>query len=268
MNELLTTFRQLHQGPEVLRLANAWDAGSARLIESLGARAVATTSAGVSWSQGYADGQAMPAEVAIAAARSIARVLKVPLTVDAENGYSDDPQAVAAHVMRLLDSGVAGINIEDGNDAPELLAGKIAAIKNAAAKAGGDIFLNIRTDVYLRGLAPEAERVQEVLARAALYREAGADGLFVPGVTKADDIARIAGAAGLPLNVMDWPGVPPAAQLAELGVRRLSAGSGIAEALWGAGREMAQGFLAGGDIGPLKEKAMTYGAIQQLFAAR
>lgn len=268
MNALVTTFRQLHNGPQLLRLANAWDAGSARLMESLGAQAVATTSAGVSWSQGYADGQKMPADVAIAAARSIARVLKVPLTVDAENGYSDDPQAVAGHVMRLVDSGVAGINIEDGNDAPDLLARKIAAIRNAVAQAGGDIFVNIRTDVYLRNLAPEAERVQEVLTRAALYREAGADGLFVPGVCKPEEIARIAGAAGLPLNVMDWPGVPGTAQLVELGARRLSAGSGIAEALWGVGREMAQGFLAGGDIGPLKEKAMTYGQIQQLFLDR
>ncbi|MES2151855.1 MAG: isocitrate lyase/phosphoenolpyruvate mutase family protein [Pseudomonadota bacterium] len=267
MNQLLTTFRQLHQPPQLLRLANAWDAGSARLIESLGATAVATTSAGLAWSLGYADGHNMPAEAAIATAQNIVRVLSVPLTVDMENGYSDDPKTVAANIMRLVDSGVAGINIEDGGDAPELLARKVEAIKNAAAKAGSDIFINTRTDVYLRGLAPETARVQEALARAALYRAAGADGLFVPGVCKPDEIAAIARSAGLPLNVMDWPGVPSAAQLTELGVRRLSAGSGIAQALWGAAREMAQGFLETGNAGPLAAKALSYGEIQQLFLA-
>jgi 2-methylisocitrate lyase-like PEP mutase family enzyme len=249
-----TAFRHLHQGPQLLRLANAWDAGSARLIESLGASAVATTSAGLAWSLGYADGHNMPARAAIAAAQNIVRVLQVPLTVDMENGYSDNPATVAAYIMLLVDSGVAGINIEDGGDAPSLLARKVEAIKDTVAKAGGDIFVNVRTDVYLRGLAPEGQRVQEVLARAEAYRAAGADGLFVPGIT-----------AGLPLNVMDYPGVPSATELGALGVRRFSAGSGIAQALWGAAREMAQGFLDSGNAGPLAQKAMAYGDVQQLF---
>jgi 2-methylisocitrate lyase-like PEP mutase family enzyme len=260
-----TAFRHLHQGPQLLRLANAWDAGSARLIESLGASAVATTSAGLAWSLGYADGHNMPASAAIAAAQNIVRVLQVPLTVDMENGYSDNPATVAAYIMLLVDSGVAGINIEDGGDAPSLLARKVEAIKDTVAKAGGDIFVNVRTDVYLRGLAPEGQRVQEVLARAEAYRAAGADGLFVPGITAPDEIRQVADAAGLPLNVMDYPGVPSATELGALGVRRFSAGSGIAQALWGAAREMAQGFLDSGNAGPLAQKAMAYGDVQQLF---
>jgi 2-methylisocitrate lyase-like PEP mutase family enzyme len=268
MTRPATAFRQLHQGPELLRLANAWDAGSARLIESLGAPAVATTSAGLAWSLGYADGHNMPASAAIAAAQNIVRVLNVPLTVDMENGYSDKPATVAAYIMLLVDSGVAGINIEDGGDAPVLLARKVEAIKEAVAKAGGDIFINVRTDVYLRGLAPEGQRVREVLARAESYRAAGADGLFVPGICLPDEIREVAAGAGLPLNVMDWPGIPAAAELGALGARRFSAGSGIAQALWGAAREMAQGFLETGSAGPLAQKAMAYGDIQQLFLGR
>src|SRR5882757_561322 len=226
MSELLSTFRKLHQGPDLLRLANAWDAGSARLAESVGAPAVATTSAGVAWSLGYADGGPMPAGAALAAAHNIARVLSVPLTVDFEDGYSADPSVVAGHIVQLVHSGVAGINIEDGAEAPTVLAAKIEAIKKAAAGAGGDIFVNARTDVYLRGLAPEGARVAEVLARAELYRNAGADGLFVPGICVRDEIGQVVDGAGLPLNVMDWPGLP-VAELSALGVRRLSAGAGI-----------------------------------------
>ncbi|CAN7545002.1 isocitrate lyase/phosphoenolpyruvate mutase family protein [Pseudoduganella sp. LjRoot289] len=266
MNERLKTFRQLHDGKQLLRLANAWDAGSARLIESLGAPAIATTSAGVAWTQGYPDG-GMPAELTIAAARNMARVLSVPLTVDIEDGYSADPRAVAEFVQRLVDSGVAGVNLEDRGEAPELMARKIDAIRLLTAQSGTGIFINARTDIFWLRTLPEALRVEETLARAAVYRAAGADGLFVPGIVQPDDIRAVAGAAGLPLNVMGCPGLPPAAELATLGVRRLSAGAGLPRALWGAARGMAQGFLDQGDTGPLAAQGMSYGELQQLFLA-
>lgn len=263
--ERLATFRKLHDGSKLLLLPNAWDAGSARLFESAGATAIATTSSGVSWAQGYADGRQMPVEVALGAARSMVRVLTVPLSVDIENGYSDDPDAVAQNVMRFIEIGVAGINIEDGRDPPQLLAQKIAAIKKLAAQSGRDIFINARTDVYLAGLAPEAERVAQVLARAASYRAAGVDSLFVPGLCKPDEIQTVAAGAGLPLNLMAWPGLPAAAQLGSLGVRRLSAGSAIPQVLWQSARDMAADFLATGNSSPLSEKLMPYSALQQLF---
>ena len=125
-------FRRLHtQG--VLRIANAWDAGSARLIESLGAPAIATTSAGVAWSRGYADGDLLPVEQLFAVAAEIARVVRVPLSMDVEGGYSDDPDVVAGHVVKLAELGVVGINLEDGAAAPELLCAKIVRIKQALA---------------------------------------------------------------------------------------------------------------------------------------
>ena len=258
-------FKKLHDGGKLLHLPNAWDAGSARLFESLGAPAIATTSAGVAWALGYADGDRMPADAAIALAINIKRVLAVPLSVDMENGYSDDASVVAKNVMRLIDAGIAGINLEDGGGSPQLLAEKIAAIKKLAAQSGKDIFINTRTDVYLKGLAPEGERVAEVLKRAAIYKEAGANSLFVPGICKVEDIKAVVAGAGLPVNVMDWPGVPPADELHKLGVVRLSAGSGIPQALWAVAADMAKGFLATGSAGPLIDKAMAYGDLQALF---
>src|SRR5580700_1593138 len=146
-------FRNLHRGPGLLLLPNAWDAITARLIERLGAKAIATTSAGLAWSRGYADGNALPDDQLIAATRDIARVIRVPLTVDIEAGYSDDPRTVARLVTRVLSVGVVGINVEDGTGSPDLLCQKIAAIRENAAHSGVDLFINARTDVYLRGIA-------------------------------------------------------------------------------------------------------------------
>src|SRR5687767_8449868 len=178
--EARDTARQFHDlhARGVLLLPNAWDAGSARLMESLGAKAVATTSAGVAWSHGYPDGDLLPVRRLVATIADIVRVIRVPLTVDVEGGYSDDPAAVAETVAGLIDVGAVGINLEDGGGDPELLCAKIEHIKRASARLGVALFVNTRTDMYLRGLAPPERRVEETLARAARYRAAGADGLF------------------------------------------------------------------------------------------
>lgn len=268
MSQHATTFRQMHGGPGLLRFPNAWDAGSARLFESLGARAIATTSAGVAWALGYPDGGKMPADAAIGAAVNIARVLRVPLSVDMENGYSDDAKTVGETVRRLIDAGIAGINIEDGRDAPAKLAAKIEAIRNAAANAGADIFINARTDVFLASLVDAPQRVGETLSRGAIYRAAGADSLFVPGLRDAGEIAVVVEGAGLPVNLMAYPGLAPAAELERLGVRRLSAGSGIAQMLWGQAGKLAQDFLDSGRSESMAEGAMPYPQLQALFAGR
>lgn len=261
---LLERFRSLHAGPELLVLPNCWDAGSARVIENLGARALATTSAGVAWAHGYPDGNLLPVEHLVFTVRSIARVLSVPLSIDIEAGYSDDLDKVGETAAAVLEAGAVGINIEDGGSPPEMLAAKIARIKQAAAKAGGDLFVNARTDVYLRGLAPAPQRVAETLARAKRYRDAGADGLFVPGLLTVEDLRAVAADAGLPVNVMAWPGLPSVAQLAELGIRRLSAGSAIAQAVWGHVARGATALLRDGRSEP-QEGAMPYGDLQALF---
>jgi 2-methylisocitrate lyase-like PEP mutase family enzyme len=260
------TFRKLHTGPAILVLPNAWDAGSARLIESIGARAIATTSAGVAWSRGYPDGDALPIDLLLATAREIARVVRVPLSVDMESGYSDDPAAVATLATRLIDAGVVGINIEDGAGSPDLLAAKIEAVRRAAARTGVDLFVNARCDVHLRSIATGDEAIEEVVRRATRYRNAGCDGLFVPCLAEGAAIAAVAGAVDpLPLNIMLMPDLPGFDALRAQGVRRLSAGSAIAQAALGHARRLAADFLAG-SAREMFDVAVDYGATNDLFA--
>lgn len=240
------TFHALHASG-FLTLPNAWDAGSARIIETLGAKAVATSSAAVCWAHGYADGHHLPVEFLIATVREITRVVSIPVTCDFEGGYADDPSVVALNVAKVIDAGAVGINIEDGREPPELLARKIAAVREAAARAGVNLFINARTDIFLRGLAEGEAAVAETLRRGALYREAGASGLFVPNVVEEAHIAAIAGDCGLPLNVMARPGLPVAARLEALGARRLSSATGLARAALNALKTATTAFLETGD---------------------
>jgi 2-methylisocitrate lyase-like PEP mutase family enzyme len=257
-------FRGLHQDG-LLILANAWDAGSARLIESLGARAIATTSCGVAWSHGYADGDFLPVPLLVATVAGIARAVKVPITADVEGGYSSEAAAVAETVAKVIDAGAVGINIEDGAGTPDLLCAKIEAARRAASRTGVALFVNARTDVYLRALAPAERRVAETLARAERYRSAGADGIFVPGVMDAAEIRSITSGTPLPLNVMALPGLPAGPALAALGVRRLSSGGDLAQAAFGRVASLAADFLRTGASEPLAGGAMPYGEINALM---
>lgn len=256
------TFRSLHAGPDVLVLTNCWDAFSAKLIASHGARALATSSAAVAWTHGYPDGDALPIELHLQTLRAIRRVIDLPLSVDSEGGYADDPAQVAATIARFVDAGAVGINIEDGAKPVELLAEKIAAIKRALGDA---VFVNARTDVYLRALVPAPDRVRETCARAAKLRAAGADGLFVPGVVDAEEIRTLAAEVVLPLNVLARAGVPNAAALGQLGARRLSAGSGLAQWAWGHLGARAKEFAATGDSAKLLDGSISYATINPQF---
>jgi 2-methylisocitrate lyase-like PEP mutase family enzyme len=266
LGSLVARFHAFHRGPDLLVLANAWDAGSALLMESLGARAIATTSAGIAWSHGYPDGGSLPPSLAVATAAEITRAVRVPVSIDFEGGYSDDPEAVAKLVGKLIDVGVVGINIEDGSGSPDRLCTKIEAIRRMASSLGVELFINARTDVYLRGLVAPSDRVAETRTRAVRYRDAGASGLFVPGLVEQDEIAAIAREVTLPLNVMTAAGLAPSAELAKVGVRRLSSGSAIAEAVWGRARALAAGFLRDGSGLMPVEGAMSYGALNALTA--
>lgn len=262
MNRQAGTFHQLHrQG--LLRLPNAFDAGSARLIESLGAPAIATTSAGVAWAHGYRDGDALPVSRVLDTVRAIARVVRVPVSADIEGGYSDDPAEVGETVAALIDAGAVGINIEDGDGDPSRLCAKIEAARTAAARCGVELFINARTDVYLRGLGAEGERVELALQRGGRYAQSGADGLFVPGVHRPEEIAAVVAGTGLPVNVMARPGLPPAAELERLGVRRLSAGASLAIALQSRLAALALGFLD--DAAPGDGPELGYPEINALF---
>jgi 2-methylisocitrate lyase-like PEP mutase family enzyme len=234
--------RDLHRGNELLVLPNAWDPASAAVIQHAGAPAIATTSAGVAWSCGWPDGDHLPAAEMTGAVRRILRVVDLPLTVDIEEGCSDDPEEVARFVATLVDEGVAGINIEDGSKSPDLLVAKLQAIRAALGKR--DLFINARTDVYLRGMASGDAAVEEVLARAKRYIDAGIDGMFVPGVSVIEEIRRVAkGIAPVPLNVMLVPGLPSHAELVAAGARRLSAGIALPLEAYAATGQKAAEFM-------------------------
>jgi 2-methylisocitrate lyase-like PEP mutase family enzyme len=259
-------FADLHKGPSPLRLPNAWDAGSARLIENLGASAIATTSAGVAWSMGYRDRDAMPLGQHLASVAAIARVINVPLSVDIESGYTGETEDVRNTVGRFIDAGAVGINIQDGHSTPDVLAGKIERAREAGERCGVRIYINARTDVYALGLVPTGDRVTEVLARAKRYADAGADGLFVLGVAARADIKQIAAGTDLLLNVIAWPELPPATELAALGVRRVSVGSWIPQSLWAHTSTLVTDFLTDGRSEPLFEGAAPYSQVDALFS--
>jgi 2-methylisocitrate lyase-like PEP mutase family enzyme len=258
-------FHELHASG-LLLLANAWDAGSARIVAHAGAKAIATSSAAVAWAHGYVDGDKLPTRLLLATTSAIAEAVSIPLTVDIESGYSDDPGQVADVVGAVIDAGAVGINIEDGRGSPDLLCRKIEAARRVAQGRGVDLFINARTDVYLKRLVSAEQCVAETLVRAERYRAAGASGLFPAGVQNEDEIAAIVRGTPLPINVLALPGLPPADRLAALGVRRLSAGSGIAEAVNGAVHAIAQRFLQTGELVNAGHAPLSYGELNGMMA--
>jgi 2-methylisocitrate lyase-like PEP mutase family enzyme len=255
----MTRLHSLHGRGELLVLPNAWDALSARLVEEAGARAIATSSAAVAWAHGYADGQHLPFETLVRTVASIARVVSVPITVDLERGY-DDP---AASVARIVEAGAEGVNLEDAAGPPERFAESVAAVR---ARLGGRVFLNARTCVVLRRAVTGASIVPEVLARARRYADAGADGLFVPALVEADDLAAVADGTTLPLNVMLMPGLPAPDRLRSLGVRRLSCAARVAEVAYDGARRATRALLDHGDVRALVDVEMTYAEVNALLA--
>lgn len=258
----MTAFHDLHRSG-LLILPNAWDAGSAAVMRSLGARAIATTSAGCAWALGWPDGDALPTDRAVQMCADVVRAAKgVPVSVDFEGGYSDDPAEVATTATQLVEVGAQGINIEDGGGSPEAMAAKIAAIR---AAVGDALFINARCDVWLAGVGAPEGRVEEALRRATIYQAAGADGLFAPGLVDPAGIAVLVGGTALPVNLLAFPGLPGAAELEQLGVRRLSAGSGLASAAYGRASALASAFLSTGETEPMLEGALGWGEMNALM---
>ena len=260
---LYTLFASLHTAPQPLVIPNAWDAASAALFADAGASAIATSSASLAWSLGYADGGTLPRDELLAAIRRIQRVIHIPLTVDLEGGYSNDPPTVAALVAEVAALGVAGINLEDGAQAPSLLADKIAASRQALDNT--PIFINTRTDVYLRGMATGDAAVAMALERAALYHSAGADGLFVPGMHSVQDTVRVARQTALPLNLMLLPNMPSISDLFTAGTRRFTAGPANFQTAYGHARTLAQALVVDHHVAGLFNNAVGYDAMNALF---
>jgi 2-methylisocitrate lyase-like PEP mutase family enzyme len=262
-NTNFTIFRDLHFAPAPFLLLNAWDAASAALCQREGAVAVATSSAALAWSLGYPDGGALPRQELLAAVKRLTRVLHVPLSVDIEDGYSDSPEEVATLVLEIAQCGVAGINIEDGAGTPEQLCKKLHAIRHILA--GTELFVNVRTDVFLRQLAPQDTALNVSIARLAQYREAGADAAFVPGLVQLEQVSTLASAIGMPLNLMILPEMPTIADLAAAGAQRFSLGPALFQSGYEHTRRLAQQFLAHQQVSNLFEHSLPYDSMNALF---
>jgi 2-methylisocitrate lyase-like PEP mutase family enzyme len=267
-------FTALHVPGSPLALANAWDAASARIVASTGAPAVATTSAGVAWGLGAADGDRLSRDLMLELVRRVADAVDVPVTADIESGFGATPAEVGETVERVIAAGAVGVNIEDTvrEPGPGLRpvaeqAERLAAARAAADRAGVPLYLNARVDVFLRGAGQESGRPAETLARAKAYLDAGASGVFVPGVSSPELIAVLTAGIDAPVNVLVQPDSPSVPELARLGVARVSLGSAVAEAAYGLVRRAAQELAATGTYGAVAE-AMGYGEINSLMMGR
>jgi 2-methylisocitrate lyase-like PEP mutase family enzyme len=263
-------FRELHKGA-VLILPNAWDAASAAIIEAAGARAIATTSAGISWAIGTHDAHGLNRHQMAAAVARIVQAVSVPVSADIEGGYGDEPRDVAETVRAIIDAGAIGINLEDspGQDDQPLQSAtaqvrRIAAARVAAEGSGVDLFINARTDVFLMAVGDPETRVQNVHERLRAYAAAGADGFFVPGLIDLDVIRELA-SGPLPLNVMAGPRAPSVAALARAGASRISIGSAIAQAAYQLVARSANELLTIGTYDCLVE-SIDYDAINDLMS--
>jgi 2-methylisocitrate lyase-like PEP mutase family enzyme len=228
-SEKYESFRALHSGDSPLLMPNAWDPGTAKLFAALGFAATATTSGGHAATLGRLDGNVMLDEV-LAHATALAAATEIPLNVDFENGFAHEPADVAANVRLVAQTGAAGVSIEDfarNPDDPIYEISRAAARVEAAAEAAhGDaarLVLTARAENYLHG-RPD---LSETIARLQAYQAAGADVLYAPGAGTADEIRSIVSSVDRPVNVLALPNVPPVAELAALGVRRISVGSGF-----------------------------------------
>jgi 2-methylisocitrate lyase-like PEP mutase family enzyme len=241
-------FAALHVPGDPLTLFNAWDAGSAQAVARAGASAIATGSASVAMANGLGDGQQLPIDFALANARRIIEAVEVPVTVDFEGAYSDDPAEGAANIARLAATGAVGCNIEDqvvggeGLHPVEVQATRIAAARGAV---GPDFFINARTDLFLK--APrethDETMLEEAIERARAYAAAGASGFFVPMLGSLEMLRRLCAESPVPVNFMTYPGCPSSAEVASTGVARISHGPFPYLALMGQLEESARAAL-------------------------
>jgi 2-methylisocitrate lyase-like PEP mutase family enzyme len=255
----------MHSGSKILVLPNAWDVVTARVFEQAGARAMATTSAGIAAALGYADGQNIPRDEMLQVVARIAARVHVPVTADVEAGYGVSPEEVAKTTLAVIEAGAVGFNLEDLDaGSPAILfdtqrqVERVHAAREAAESADINVVINARTDVFLAQVGEPAKRLDEAVRRVNAYRAAGADCLFVPGVTDTPTIAELVRQVSGPLNILAGPGVPSIAELQAMGVARVSAGSGIMRAALATARDAAVELLEKGSYTGFTAKAISF----------
>ena len=221
------TFAALHVPGDPVVLYNIWDVGSALAVVAAGAKALATGSHPVADANGWPDGQQVPIDFALANAKRIVDAVEIPLTVDFEGAYSDDPQEGGANVAKLKAAGAVGCNFEDqviggeGVHPLDIQARRISAIREAV---GADFFINARTDLFLKTQTYDDPLIAQVVERGKAFADAGASGFFVPRLADPKQIERVVREVPLPLNVIAFPGAPEKSAWAKAGVARISHG--------------------------------------------
>src|SRR3954471_8203924 len=251
MTEIADRFRTLHQPGKPLVMPNPWDVGSAKLLESQGFQALATTSSGFAATLGRLDGMVTRDE-AIEHGRALAEAVSVPVSADLENCFADEPEGVAETVRLAVEAGLAGCSVEDysGNESdtiyePGRAAERVAAAAEAAHSGSDRLVLTARAENYVH----ERYDLADTIGRLQSYQEAGADVLFAPGVRELDDIRQLVSSVDLPVNVLVLPGMPSVSELAEAGVSRISVGGAFAYAALGAAAAAGNELLNSGTYG-------------------
>jgi 2-methylisocitrate lyase-like PEP mutase family enzyme len=240
-------FRALHAREQLFVMPNPWDVGSARLLASRGFEALATTSAGFAWSLGKLD-QSVARDELVAHVASLSNATSLPLNVDSERCYPDDPGGVAETVALLAGAAAAGFSIEDYNpatdsiDGIEVAAERVALAAEAAHRLSDPMVVTGRAENHIRGV----DDLDDTIARLIAYRDAGADVVYAPGLSGLDQIGAVVKAVGVPVNVLALPNGPTVAELASVGVRRVSTGGSLARSAYGALLAGAQELLADG----------------------
>jgi 2-methylisocitrate lyase-like PEP mutase family enzyme len=228
-------FNKLHHGSEILILPNIWDQLGALLLESLGYQAIATASASVAWANGYADGEHIPFSEVLTRLKNITGSVSVPVTADIESGYASSDGELERNIEKLISTGIVGINLEDHDKQSDSLFSleaqckRIKGVRKVADAMNVPLFINARTDVYLRGKGFNTleEKLNETLRRGKAYLDAGADGLFPPAMKDKDELAKLVSVLSCPVNVIAMPGIPDFRTLREIGVKRVSLGPGF-----------------------------------------
>ena len=272
--QLADAFRRAHRGP-LLLLPNAWDAMSARQFEAAGFGAVATTSGGLAWALGYADGEKAPWREVVAAHERIVRAVRVPVTADIEAGYGDTPDQVGASIGEILRTGVVGFNLEDGTSRPDVpvrpiedAVARIRAAREAANAASVPAVINARVDLYIKNVGDPASRFDETVLRGKAYLAAGADCIYPFGLADLGAIARLVKALdNAPINIVARAGTPPAAELERIGVSRISIASSATLAVMSLIKRIGEGLRATGTFDVL-EHSMNRPEAQKLFDPR
>jgi 2-methylisocitrate lyase-like PEP mutase family enzyme len=250
------TLRRLHDKPNILVLPNVWDMASARLVELAGFPALATTSSGIAFSLGYPDGEKISREAMLDVCGRIARRSAVPVSADIEAGYGPDPKDTEETVQLAIAAGIVGGNIEDGTHDREkplwpidIAVARIRAARRAADAAGVPFVINARTDHYLAVGKLDEVGFNETVRRGRAYREAGADCVFIPGLTDRETIRRLVEAIGGPINILTRPNSPSVPELKALGVARVSVGGMLMLATMGLVRRACEELAGPGTYG-------------------